>query len=79
MKTRIYVRVGRQPRGKAKVTATAVKPSNEPLFVVSKAIPTVAFALDIDIPDDAFKRAEKVLAEIDIPEPDLAADVKVVR
>lgn len=81
MKTRIYLRVAKNPSGrtKAKVQAGA-KPSSVPLTDSSGyELPTVAFAIDVDLPDAAFKQAEQVIAELTIPEGQyrVAADVRL--
>ncbi len=36
-----------------------------------RKLPTLAFALILDVPDAAFEQAEQVIAEIRIPEKDL--------
>jgi hypothetical protein len=40
-------------------------------------LPTIAFAIDVEIPDKAFKQAENVIAEIVIPDGswEIAAEV----
>ena len=67
MKQRIYLRVAKHPNGKAKVTA-GVRPSNEPLSITAGHLPTVAFAINVEIPDEAFRQAERVIAELKISE-----------
>lgn len=67
MKQRIYMRVAKHPNGKAKVVA-GVRPSNEPLSITAGHLPTVAFAINVEIPDEAFRQAERVIAELTISE-----------
>jgi len=71
MKAKVYLRIAKNPHGRTpfKVAATA-KPTYAPLMTGgydAKALPTLAFAVVLDIPEDAFKQAEQVLAEIEIP------------
>jgi hypothetical protein len=66
-KIKTHVRVAKGRSGKMQVTATN-RASNEPLEDSrGNALPTVAFALVLDINDLEFKRAEAVLAEVDVP------------
>ena len=60
-------RYRQHPNGKAKVTA-GVRPSNEPLSITAGHLPTVAFAINVEIPDEAFRQAERVIAELKISE-----------
>lgn len=70
-KIKTHVRVAKGRSGKMLVTATS-RPSNEPLKDPrGNALPTVAFALVLDIDDAEFKRAEAVLAEVDVPSGDV--------
>jgi len=69
-RVKLFLRIGENERS-YKVAAT-VKPSNAPLTSASGyLLPTVAFAVMLEIPDKAFKQAEQVIAEIRIPEKDL--------
>jgi hypothetical protein len=80
MKVRTYVRVARGRNRKTKVAAT-VRSTDEPLYDSNReALPTVSFALDLDIPDAMFDRARQVIAEIAVPEEaaEIAASVKRV-
>lgn len=77
MKTRVHLRVARDKRGRGKVVAT-LKPTDTPLYDGGNdALPTVAFAIDLDVPDVMFSRAAQVIASITIPEEQatIAADV----
>jgi len=69
MKYPIYLRVAKTgSRNGYKVSATA-KPNNEPLNSGSYGTvwyPTIAFAVAIDIPDELFNQAERVIAELNI-------------
>ena len=69
MKVKAYMRVGHDARRRktqldvtAKPTARALKGSN------GNELPTVAFAVEFEIPDEMFKRAEQVIATLTIPE-----------
>lgn len=82
MKVRTYIRVGKRSTGRNAFAIDAShKPSSAPLALGSghrrKILPTVAFAIDLDIPDAAFKQAEQVIAEIKIPadQIEIAAEV----
>lgn len=81
-KVTAYLRVakygGDGRRAPFKVSATA-RPNHTPLESgTGVPLPTLAFAVVLDIPDSAFKQAEQVIAEIRIPEDALqiAAEVK---
>lgn len=80
MKTKIYMRIAKHPTGRKatyKVHA-GTEPDQRPLIGPSaQVLPTVAFAVEFEIPDAAFRGAEQVIAQINIPESELeiAADV----
>jgi len=70
MKAKVYLRVARGPRG-PKVAAT-ITPNYAPLMVGSpgyneRALPTVAFAIALDIPEEVLAHAEQVIAELEVP------------
>lgn len=72
MKVKIYLRIGKTKKGVVKVAASN-KPNYTPLANQSFSgkynlviYPTVMFALVLDLPDDLFKQAEKVIGEIKI-------------
>jgi hypothetical protein len=83
MKVITYLRVAKYGGGPGrrspyKVAATA-KPSYVPLESgTGVPLPTLAFAVELDLPEDAFKGAEQVIATIKIPKNALkiAAEVK---
>lgn len=69
MRTRIYLRVAKNGY-KSKVDAS-IKSNNAPLHLTGYRnektfLPTVAFAVDFEIPDDLFSNAVKVVGEINI-------------
>lgn len=79
MKLTVYLRVAQGARG-PRVSASAV-PNYEPFYSSGyhkTPLPTAAFALRLDVPDEAFHAAERVLAEIEVAENEVAvaADVK---
>jgi hypothetical protein len=79
MKTKVYLRIARDARGRAK-TAVTSKPTDAPLYDVhNNALPTVAFAILVDIPGLMFDRASQVLAEITVPEEDAKIAAEVVQ
>jgi hypothetical protein len=68
MKVKTYMRVGWDAkRRKAQVVANT-KPSGRPLRRSDgEPLPTVAFAVELDLPDELFTRAERVIAMLSIP------------
>lgn len=69
MKARIYIRVAKSNRGYK--VAASVKPNNEPLYTLGYRgekdfLPTVAYGVDFNIPDELFSKAAKVIGEINI-------------
>lgn len=78
MKVRTHLRVARTKAGAAQVAAT-VSPSHKPLSDPrGRALPTAAFALDLDLPDEMFRRAEQVLAEVMVDPQDVEIAAEVV-
>lgn len=68
MKTKIYLRIAKNKKSGIAVSATT-RPSHEPLHAQTygkAAFPTVAFAVEFDIPDELFKQAEEVVAKINL-------------
>lgn len=71
MKATVYVRVGKADRGSVKgrlYVRAGSKPDYAPLENASGFVPTVAFAIQIDIPESLFRQAERVIAELDVSE-----------
>ena len=72
MKKKLYIRIGESSRGY--IADANFKPNQAPLYKnVYKGygnqreyVPTVHFALDVDIPNDAFKEAGEVVGEINL-------------
>jgi hypothetical protein len=77
MKVRAYLRVAKKPsssRGPRAILRASVRATDEPVVdSLGNPLPTVAFAVDLDIPDAMFKRAELV---IDPETATIAAEVK---
>ncbi len=69
MKAKIFLRVAKtETRNGYKVSAST-KPNNEPLNSGSYGTvwyPTVSFAVDINLPDELFDQASKVIAELNV-------------
>ena len=81
MKVRAYVRVGKNSASARKPYRVDASASANHLPLVAstgQTLPTIAFAIDLDIPDEMFNKAEQVIAEIVIPEEavEIAAEVK---
>ena len=82
MKVTAYLRVakteksGRNRQGVR--FAVGSNPDQRPLETDRYVLPTVAFAIDLDIPDEAFEAASRVVAELVVPNENLqiAAEVK---
>lgn len=84
MKTTLYIRVAKTKKGN-KVAATS-KPSVEPLSGTESTrgyakvfLPTVAFAISVEIPDSLFNKASQVVATLNITEKQsvIAAQIEV--
>lgn len=82
MKIKAYLRVAKNPRGRRPYRVTASQqPNHQPLEnSVGDPLPTLSFAVVFDVPENAFKQAEQVIAEITIPESaiEIAAEVKEI-
>ncbi len=81
MKTTVYLRVAKrsQPyRGSTMKFAASDFPNALLIESGEEFLPTVAFALDLDIPEKMFRQAEQVIAELEIHEEDveIAAEVR---
>ena len=62
------MRVAKSHNGRVKIAANA-RPSDEPLKDSNGyALPTVSFAIQLDIPDKLIYQAEQVIAELKISE-----------
>jgi len=75
MKTKIYLRVAKNKRNGVTVSASS-KPNYNPLespsgYKKTSNLPTLAFAISVDIPDESFKRAEKIVADLILKEGEL--------
>lgn len=74
MNTKIYMRVAAHPDGRDAdyKVAASVRPNYSPLTVDTgyneRDLPTVAFAVELEIPEAMIFQAEQTLAEIQIPE-----------
>ena len=70
MKTRIYLRVAKVNNRRGYKVDASTTPNYEPLKTANyrsvEFHPTVSFAVDFDIPDGLFKRAEEVIGEINV-------------
>lgn len=69
MKCKVYMRVAKSRGPKGYRVAASIRPNYQPLKIEGyneRALPTAAFALDLDIPEEIFRRAEQVLAEIEL-------------
>ncbi len=68
MKTKVYIRAARGRNG-PKVEA-ATRPNYQSLTemknYVERTLPTAMFALEVDIPEEAFKHAEQVAASVQL-------------
>jgi hypothetical protein len=75
-KVRAHLRVAKT-QNKYRVNATS-RPAVGPLTDVrGEPLATVAFAIDLVIPDEAFKQAARVIAEVEIPADALRVDAEV--
>jgi len=79
MKIKTYLRIAKTSRGYRANAST--EPDHSPLFISGyrskKFLPTVHFALLLDIPDNAFDKATEVVAELNIPEEKLEINAEV--
>lgn len=84
MKIRAYIRVAKN--GSKYLVAAQSKENNQPLHKISygsvgnkEFLPTVAFAVDLNVPDELFAKASRVIAEINVGLKDsvIAADLPV--
>lgn len=79
-RVKAYLRIARHPGGRKPFKVWAgVSPNPEPIRVGTNndvMLPTAHFAVVLDIPDEMFRRAEQVLAVVDVPEDVLAVAVR---
>lgn len=80
MKQTVYLRIAKHPRrSHVKVTA-GTKPNDAQLSdSAGNAMPTIAFAVDVNIPDDMFKQAQRVVAELDVTAEDVQIPVTLTQ
>jgi hypothetical protein len=76
------MRIAKGKDGKPRVDAS-VRPNHAPLFSGKgtrheQPLPTAAFAVEIEVPESVLRRAEQVIAEMEIPEDDAKAIVWTV-
>ncbi len=66
----VYLKIGKKSNGKFKVEASD-KPDPSPVIsgatYSKKSLPTISFALEVEIPSDAFALGERVISRIVIP------------
>jgi hypothetical protein len=80
MKTTVYLRVAKRPKGRkgAAVNAT-LTPQQRPIETsTGQVLPTCAFAVELDIPDEAFESAARVVAKLKVPEEKLTIAAEVL-
>lgn len=77
MKTIVYLRIAKTKRG-VKFDASE-KPNQTPLKVGRRFIPTVAFGVELDIPDEVFKGAGLLigLLKLSTEEVKIASKIKI--
>lgn len=72
MKYTIYLRVAKTTGRKGYKVSAASVPNNEPLnngqlsYRNGEFYPTVAFAVNVDIPDEMFNQAARVIADLNV-------------
>ena len=79
MKVRAYIKVGKASGSRRPKVRATTRPTPSPLVSEGgEVLPTVAFAVDLVIPDAAFK--VPVVAELELPEDAVSAlaEVKMV-
>ena len=69
---RAFLRIGKNVGGRTPYMVRAdVKPDHTPIvkrnYPSDTFLPTVSFALDLNIPDEVFERASQVLAQVEVP------------
>lgn len=81
MATKIYVRVGKAVRGSSRgrtYVSASTTVNHEPLRNSQGFVPTVAFAVEIEVPDHLFRNAEKVIASMKVTssKADICAEIQ---
>lgn len=70
MKVPIYLRIAKTNGRKGYKVAASSEPNSEPLsrddYRGKEFFPTVAFCVSVDVPEEFFKQAERVIAELNI-------------
>jgi hypothetical protein len=80
VKIKTHLRVGYDKKRRKTSVVANVNPNHTPLSnMKGEYLPTVAFAIVLDIPDSAFAQAEQVIAEITIPESEIQIAAEVVQ
>lgn len=77
MNVTAYLRVGYVKRTGHKKVAVGAKPNYTPLMRGENPMPTVAFAIALEIPDAMFAHAEQVIATLTVPEEAAAVAAQV--
>jgi hypothetical protein len=73
-----YLRVAKVKKG-YKVIATSrpnILPIQPEQYIGKRPYPTISFAIELNIPDDAFAQAAKVIADVKIPVEDIKVTAK---
>lgn len=69
MKFPVYLRIAKTDTRKRYKVAASTDPNNEPLNSGGYGVvwhPTVAFAVNVEIPDELFNQAGRVIAELNV-------------
>ena len=77
---KIYIRIAKTTMGKYRVVAGS-KPNNTPIKRNSYDggfLPTVFFAIDVNVPESQFSLAEQVVAKLNLPEVESKAEVELL-
>lgn len=73
----IYLRVAATARGFR--AAATTRPNSTPLTdSLGDALPTVPFAIRVNIPAELWRYHERIVAELSLPVPNIDADVELV-
>ncbi len=69
MKVKVHLRVAKTETRNGYRVSASTKPNNEPLNSGSYGTvwyPTVSFAVDLNLPDELFEQANRVIAELNV-------------